>query len=61
MESLNSMSRSYALRKLLEHGGLTRREIIEITGWKVKQVHYTLAYLAEIAVIKKDGKNWVLS
>ncbi len=33
---------------------------VEITGWKVKQVHYTLAYLAEIAVIKKDGKNWVL-
>jgi predicted transcriptional regulator len=54
------MSRTYALKKLLEHGGLTRREIIEITGWKVKQVHYTLAYLAEIAVIKKDGKNWVL-
>jgi hypothetical protein len=54
------MSRTYALRKLLEHGGLTRREIVEITGWKAKQVHYTLAYLAEIEAIRKDGKNWVL-
>lgn len=54
------MSRTYTLRKLLEHGGLSRKEIIEITGWQGKQVHYTLAYLAQINEIKKDGKNWVL-
>jgi len=54
------MSRSYALRKLLEHGALTRREIVEITGWKEKQVHFTLAYLSQIGVIVKQEKAWTL-
>lgn len=54
------MTRTHALKRLLEHGGLTRREIAEITGWQEKQVHYTLAYLAEIEAIKKDGKSWIL-
>jgi predicted transcriptional regulator len=54
------MSRTYALKKLLEHGPLNRQEIIEITGWKAKQVHFTLAYLAEIGAIVKQEKNWTL-
>lgn len=54
------MSRSYALRKLLEHGPLTRREIVEITGWKEKQVHFTLAYLAQTGAIVKQEKAWTL-
>ena len=52
------MSRSDALKKLLEHGALTRREIVEITGWKEKQVHFTLAYLAQTGAIVKQGKAW---
>jgi len=54
------MTRSYVLKKLLEHGPLTRREILEITGWKVKQVHFTLAYLAQTGAIVKHGKAWSL-
>jgi len=54
------MTRTHALKKLLEHGGLTRREIVEITGWNEKQVHFTLAYLAQNEIIKKDRKMWVL-
>jgi predicted transcriptional regulator len=54
------MTRSYALKKLLEHGPLTRREILEITGWKVKQVHFTLAYLAHTGAIVKQEKAWTL-
>lgn len=54
------MSRSYALKKLLEHGALTRREIVEITGWKEKQVHFTLAYLSQTGQIIKHGKAWSL-
>lgn len=54
------MSRSYALKKLLEHGALTRREIVEITGWKEKQVHFTLAYLAQTGAIVKQEKAWAL-
>jgi protoporphyrinogen oxidase len=55
------MTRTYALKQLLKHGGLTRREIVEITGWKEKQVHFTLAYLAQINSIKKQDKNWTLA
>jgi predicted transcriptional regulator len=54
------MSRSYALKKLLEHGPLTRQEIVEITDWKAKQVHFTLAYLAQTGAIVKQEKTWKL-
>ena len=53
------MTRSYALLKLLEHGSLSRREIVEITGWTEKQVHSVLQYLAELGKIVKDKKLWV--
>ena len=53
------MTRSYALLKLLEHGPLSRREIIEITGWTEKQVHSVLQYLVELGKISKDKKLWV--
>jgi predicted transcriptional regulator len=56
-----SMTRTHALKKLLEHGPLTRQEIIEMTGWKAKQVHFTLSYLAEIGAIVKQEKTWRLS
>ena len=55
------MTRTHALKKLLEHGPLTRQEIIEMTGWKAKQVHFTLSYLAEIGAIVKQEKTWRLS
>jgi predicted transcriptional regulator len=54
------MTRTHALKKLLEHGPLTRREIIEITGWNPKQVHYTLAYLSNFGFIFKQEKAWAL-
>ncbi len=54
------MTRTYALKRLLEHGALTRKEIIKITGWSEKQVHYTLAYLSEIGAIVKKQKAWKL-
>lgn len=55
------MTRTYALKRLLEHGALTRKEIVEITGWTAKQVHLTLAYLAEIGAIVKQEKTWRLA
>lgn len=53
------MTRSYALLKLLEHGPLSRRDIVEITGWTEKQVHSVLQYLVELGKIAKDKKLWV--
>lgn len=32
------MTRTYAARKLLEHGPLTQPELLEITGWKPIEV-----------------------
>jgi hypothetical protein len=54
------MTRKHALMKLLEHGELTKAEIVEITGWTAKQVHYTLAYLSDLGVIVKNKKAWTL-
>jgi hypothetical protein len=47
--------------KLLEHGGLTRQELIDITGWTWRQVHSVLAHLAFNEKIVKDKKMWVLN
>ena len=55
------MTRSYAMLKLLEHGGLTHQELIDITGWTWRQVHSVLAHLAFNEKIRKDKKMWVLN
>ncbi len=55
------MTRTYAMMKLLEHGGLTRQEMLEITGWTWRQVHSTLAHLSTNEKIVKDKKMWVLN
>jgi hypothetical protein len=47
--------------KLLEHGGLTRQELIDITGWTWRQVHSVLAHLSTNEKIVKDKKMWVLN
>jgi len=54
------MTRTHALKRLLEHGGLTRKEIVEITGWTADKVRYTLSHLAETDQIQKKGRQWHL-
>lgn len=54
------MTKSYALKRLLEHGALKRQEIVEITGWTKAQVHSVLQYLAEIHAIKRENGKWTL-
>jgi|DEB19_MinimDraft_2_1074335.scaffolds.fasta_scaffold279410_1 predicted transcriptional regulator len=55
------MTKSYALKKLLEHGALKRHEIVEITGWTKAHVHSVLQYLAEIETIKRENGKWTLA
>jgi predicted transcriptional regulator len=55
------MTKSYALKKLLEHGALKRHEIVEITGWTKAHVHSVLQYLDEIGVIKRENRKWTLA
>lgn len=55
------MTRTYALKRLLEHGELSSREIEEITFWTKKQVWGTLQLLQKTNVVRKYPKmKWGL-
>ncbi len=45
------MTRTYALKRLLEHGPLTTRQMRAITGWTLKQVHHTLDELLSCELV----------
>ena len=48
------MTRTYALKRLLEHGPLTPTQMRQITGWTIKQVHYTLDSLLTAGQVRVD-------
>jgi len=55
------MTRTYALKRLLEHGELSSKEIEEITFWTTKQVWATLQRLQKTEVVRKYPKmKWGL-
>ena len=55
------MTRTYALKRLLEHGELSSKEIEEITFWTTKQVWATLQRLQKTEIIRKYPKmKWGL-
>ena len=55
------MTRPYALKRLLEHGELSSKEIEEITFWTTKQVWATLQRLQKTEVVRKYPKmKWGL-
>lgn len=55
------MTRIYALKRLLEHGELSSKEIEEITFWTTKQVWATLQRLQKTEVVRKYPKmKWGL-
>jgi transcription initiation factor IIE alpha subunit len=55
------MTRTYALKRLLEHGELSSKEIEEITLWTTKQVWATLQRLQKTKVVRKYPKmKWGL-
>lgn len=49
------MTRTHAAKRLLEHGPLTFAEMLEITGWKLKQVDGTLQKLLKQGYVKRIG------
>lgn len=54
------MTRTYAARRLLEHGPLTTSEMVEITGWGKSTVHWIIFQLEAIGVVRRfnaDGKS----
>ena len=61
MQRLRIMTRTYAAKRLLEHGPLTRGQFAAITGWKAATVSKTLSELVNTraAVVNQDadGQN----
>lgn len=53
------MTRTYAARRLLEHGPLTFAELREITGWTHNQLRSAIYRLLERPAIEveKRGRN----
>jgi DNA-binding MarR family transcriptional regulator len=47
------MTKTYALKRLLEHGALTPTQIQAITGWRRQQVHSTLDSLLNVGLVKR--------
>jgi transcription initiation factor IIE alpha subunit len=47
------MTRTYALKRLLEHGELSSKEIEEITCWTTKQVWYAITQLRKKKIVRK--------
>lgn len=50
------MKKTYALKKLLEHGELKFREMREITGWTEKSTWSALNALQISGIVKSSGK-----
>ena len=54
------MTRSYALIQLLKHGGLTRAEIRDFTGWPTKVVDSVMQSLRQTDKIVVTERIWNL-
>lgn len=55
------MTRTYALKRLLEHGELSSKEIEIITGWTTRQVWATIQMLQKTKILRKYPKmKWGL-
>jgi predicted ArsR family transcriptional regulator len=48
------MTRTYATRRLLEHGPLTMAEFLEITGWTWNAARSVLARLMESGAVQAE-------
>ena len=55
------MTRTYAAKRLLEHGPLSFREFVEITGWPSRKCTRTLDNLSQTGVARLDGRLWTLA
>ena len=51
------MTRTYAAKRLLEHGPLTFREFVQITGWPAKVAKNALFALVELGIARYAGHS----
>jgi len=52
------MTRTYALKRLLEHGNMTRREIMEVMGGNESSASEAICALCNQGIINKKGWAW---
>jgi hypothetical protein len=55
------MTKTYALRRLLEHGPMTRKQITECTRWPLATVNGAIKSCIDASTIARadfDGKVW---
>jgi predicted transcriptional regulator len=48
------MTRTYCLKRLLEHGELTWADLMSITGWRFNVLKCAMEKLLEAEVVKKE-------
>jgi predicted transcriptional regulator len=47
------MTRTYALKRLLEHGAMTRKEIRVVTGWRSSSVNTALGHCLRDGLVRR--------
>jgi hypothetical protein len=45
------MTRTYAAKRLLEHGGLSMGELVQITGWTYRKTETTIQALKSQGIV----------
>jgi DNA-binding MarR family transcriptional regulator len=55
------MTRTYALKRLLEHGPMTPKQIRDCTRWTLKQVHQVLDCLLSNELVRRVGNEYEVS
>ena len=45
------MTRTYAAKRLLEHGGLSMSDLVQITGWTYRQTERTIDALKSQGIV----------
>jgi predicted transcriptional regulator len=60
-KSWTSPARTHCAKRLLEHGPLTGREFVEITGWQRRTAYGALADLVKAGVALRDERVWRLA
>jgi len=55
------MTRTYALKRLLEHGPMTPKQIAECTRWTSRQVHKVLDQLLITETVRRIGREYTVA
>jgi hypothetical protein len=55
------VTKTYAARRLLEHGPLSMRDFHAITGWPYTVARKVISYLQQVGEIVNEAGAWMLA